>query len=227
MSEVATRPQQSHRPLNERPRWNHRETKTSASGFIRLVGPKEPVGFTTKEKQFFGLLAPGNHISSGQLMARAIVPAHSCPEWFQQFLETLTETDFFIRASLIGVSFKAPLAFFIPKANNLKQLKLENKRWHEERLNVELPSIADYEDAASLSERVYREFANRNSLLVVQKIDHYRGGPAAVAINTKGEILRLSGGHNVWNFTDGIAKGVTTLEAETALAIEIEHLGAI
>jgi hypothetical protein len=205
------------------PRSNHRDTKTFSQGFVRLVGPNEPVGFKTKEKQFFGLLAPGNSVTNGNLITRALVPAEKSPGWFKEFIENLTDTNIEFRVSLIGISYKAPIAFFIPKAANLRQLNVENKRRLDGTVNSTKYAINEYPDDVTLGNFIHDEYAKGIGARIVSR-ENGKHGVTAIAIKTNGDIIRLSGGDAVWNFTDGIAKKVTTLEAEMALAVKAETL---
>ena len=205
------------------PNGNHQRTRTNAHGFVRIVGPNEPCGFQTKERQFFGLLAPGNSPRDGALMARALVPATNCPEWFKDFIAKLEDTETYIRVALIAISEKAPLSFFIPKANNLKQLLLESKRVREDMLNQTKYEINEYPDDISLANFIYDEYAKKHGGLVVDRMNS-PGGPTAYVIKTTGEILHLSGGDAVWNFTDGIVAKNTTLEKEMDLAVKVKRV---
>lgn len=205
------------------PKSNHRDTKTVAQGFVRLVGPNEPCGFKTKEKQFFGLLAPGNSVSDGHLMARALVPAERSPDWFKEFIANLSDTSVEFRVALVGISYKAPIAFFVPKAANLRQLNIENKRRADEALNAVKYAINEFPDEASLGNFIHDEYAKSIGARVVSR-ENNKHGCSALAIKTNGDIIRLTGGDAVWNFTDGIVKKATTLEAEMALAVKAQVL---
>lgn len=205
------------------PKSNHRETKTIAQGFVRLVGPKEPCGFKTKEKQFFGLLAPGNSISHGDLIARALVPAEKSPDWFKEYIANLTDTSVWIRVALIGISYKAPIAFFVPKAVNLRQLNVENKRLADDAKNSTKYAINEFPDDVTLGNFIHDKYAESIGAHIVSR-GNGEHGASAIAIKTNGDIIRIRGGESVWNFTDGILKGATTLEAEMALAVKAEKL---
>jgi len=208
------------------PTSNHRQTKTVAQGFVRLLGDNEPRGFTTREKQFFGLLAPGNHVATGDLMSRALIPANNAPEWFHEYLGNLKDTNTWIRMAIVGISFKAPVAFVIPKAANLKQLQVENKRYLDSLVNQQKYTIDEFPDPSTLANYIYDVYAGMNGGMIVRRqwSDH---GRYAIMVTPGGAILKLTGGENVWNFTGGIAGGQTTIEKEIELAVKARRIYSI
>lgn len=208
------------------PKSNHRQTKTNAQGFVRLLADDEPRGFLTREKQFFGLMAPGNHVACGDLMTRALITANNAPAWFHEYLKTLKDTNTWIRMSIVGISYKAPVAFVIPKAANLNQLQLENKRHLDSLVNHQKYGIDEFPDAGTLANFVYDAYAKKYNGLIVRR--HWsEQGRYAIMIMPGGGILKLTGGENVWNFTGGIACGHTTLDKEVELAVKARRIYSI
>ena len=159
---------------------------------------------------FRGLFVPGRD-RSDNLRNRFIVMNLHAPDWFRSLCQEIASTgsDMKLRVKVTGLIGEAGCHVY-PCARDEAHARKEWGR-HQEELKADPLSLDECTSPRMVTKFVYQHMA-REKLLTIVKWS--QDDDSALAVSPAGIIYRFSGGSQIYNFTDGIKMGVTTLEKE-------------
>ena len=197
----------------------------SIRGFVRPVAVSQ--NSYNKVPTLVGIFVAGNN------GARVVYADRRAPEWFTNAIaeESIKSNPMQFRVRVGSISKNGSAVYVWPMADTLKQAE---KEWRNEQVKADaLPkNIQDCKDKKAVAQFVYQEYARCNSGEIVDfrarktaqgvEVDEY------VALMVKAPYFQrayiLLSGEDVWNFTDGIALGTTTLMDEIERAVVAKSL---
>lgn len=195
-------------------------------GFVKAI----PASKTAHNKMptLVGLFVPGNH------GARVFYADHRAPEWFIKALEeeSLKSNPLQFRVRVGAISKNGNSAFVWPIAKDLAHAK---KEWQNEQRQMDKTpkSIDQCKTKVDVARFVYAEYARGHGGVIVnfQQQTDGKGQPiegkySAYMVKAPffQKTIRLTGGDDVWLYTDGIAQGNTTLEQEIERNVKFSQL---
>lgn len=189
-------------------------------GFVRPI----PASKTAHNKMptLVGLFVAGNQ------GARVFYADRRAPEWFVKALEEESaKTDpVQFRVRVGSISKNGNSAFVWPMAKDLAQAK---KEWQNEqrKLDKEPKVITDCKTKEAVARYVYAEYARAHGGVIVS----FQAGKVTdtfSAYMVKAPFFQktvvLTGGDDVWLYTDGIIRGHTSLDEEIKRNVKVASL---
>lgn len=187
-------------------------------GFVRPIPPSKTAH--NKMPTLVGLFVVGNQ------GARVIYADRRAPEWFLKAIEeeSTKSNPIQFRVRVGSISKNGSSAFVWPMAKDLVQAK---KEWQNEQRKTEKDPkvITDCKDKIAVARYAYGEYARAHGGVIVDfKSDKDKPRALMVKAPFFQKTVVLTGGEDIWLYTDGIARGNTSLEEEIERNIKVAPL---
>lgn len=193
-----------------------------ATGFASVHRGRDGNGFVLR-----GLYVPGTITKDDEhphTRNRMIILGNSAPRWVYNLCEEIVKSGdgTMLRVNVTRfINENTCIAF--PCAKSAAQARAEWKR-HQSQLLEAPQSIEQCEDYYTAAKFVHEHAAKLNNLVIVRHDTQETQRPyGALAVNNTGAFFRIYGGDEVFNFSHGISKGMTTLAKEIQRVVKIER----
>lgn len=195
------------------------QTLVREEKFVSVLPPL--AGSPIKDPQFVGFYLP--EINSR--FCRRVFADKQSPDWFKEAIASVTAyscDDMKFKLRVTGLSIAGKAAYAIPVARSLDDAK---RQWDRElALRAEFPqNVDDCQTSTDCSYFIYEYIARKRNMVIVQH-DERRQRAIAVTLPGATDFMVMHSANEIWNFTDGITKGVTTLDDEIERYVKIKKM---
>lgn len=204
--------EQSNASVQEAQERRHQRQQTPRiEGFVRCVLNAQG------QLRLRDLYMPG-YDRNGRVRNRNAFIDRSAPGWFSELCQKLAENNDPMEVRVrVRNYYTDSVAYVVPSANDERQVRLEWARRMEDTIRPRMArTLIGCRTPDEVAEFIYDIWAARHNCTMVHYFPSDSGLDAytALVIKDNGIIVRLSGGENVWNYTDGIIAGTTSLDDE-------------